>query len=80
MRGADMDEDDKPNRDEDTSSDDSEVDWKGYVYHEESEKEAVHLDGKDYVALFIASLETTFLPLVLLGLLLIVLGLIFRFI
>lgn len=63
---------------EDTLPDDTGVDWKDYVFHEESEKEAVHLDATDYAALFVAALETVFLPLVILGVMLLVIGLIFR--
>jgi hypothetical protein len=60
------------------ASDDEEVDWSQYVYKEQQEAAQVSLDAKDYVALFIASLETIFLPLVILGLMLILFGLLTR--
>lgn len=42
-----------------------EVDWSQYGEHDSST--TVALDGKDYIALFIASMETIFLPLVILA-------------
>ena len=43
---------------------DLEIDWLDYA---QAEQQAVRpLDGKDYVALFIASLQTIFLPLIVL--------------
>ena len=47
----------------DESKDD--IDWSQYGEHEPTI--ATPLDAKDYVALFIASLETIFLPLVILA-------------
>ncbi len=52
-----------------------EIDWSEYGEHEESRHPP--LDGTDYVAFFIASLETIFLPLVLLAVVLVVIGLAF---
>jgi hypothetical protein len=44
---------------------DEEIDWLRYAQREE--QEALRpLDGKDYIALFIASCQTIFLPLIVL--------------
>ncbi len=51
------------------------IDWSEYGEHDEPTH--APLDGKDYVAFFIASLETIFLPLVLLAVVLLVIGLAF---
>ncbi|MGY5874716.1 MAG: hypothetical protein RTU30_03125 [Candidatus Thorarchaeota archaeon] len=56
---------------------DSDIDWTDYAYLEEGKERAVHLDLTDYVALFIASLQTIFLPLVVLGVFLFCLSLFF---
>ncbi len=53
-----------------------EFDWSYYGEHE-SESRHPSLDGTDYVALFIASLESIFLPIVLLAVVLATIGLIF---
>ncbi|MFW9848776.1 MAG: hypothetical protein ACFFF4_06530 [Candidatus Thorarchaeota archaeon] len=46
---------------------DDEKAWRDYRIRVEDEKiKAVHLDGKDYLALFVASLQTIFLPLIIL--------------
>lgn len=42
-----------------------EIDWSQYGEHDSTT--TIPLDGKDYIALFIASLETIFLPLVILS-------------
>jgi hypothetical protein len=49
---------------------DEDYDWSIY----DKEDTAVHLEGKDYIALFIASLETIFLPLVIIIILLFVIS------
>lgn len=47
-----------------TYPEEEEIDWLDYA---QAEEQAVRpLDGKDYVALFIASLQTIFLPLIVL--------------
>ncbi|MFW9959564.1 MAG: hypothetical protein ACFFDV_01010 [Candidatus Thorarchaeota archaeon] len=51
-----------------------EVDWSVYGDHEQA---ATSLEGKDILALFLASLQTIFLPLVLLGIFLFVIGILF---
>ncbi|MFX0044278.1 MAG: hypothetical protein ACFE8Z_00380 [Candidatus Hermodarchaeota archaeon] len=51
------------------------IDWSEYGDHDEPRHPP--LDGTDYLALFIASLETIFLPLVLLAIVLVVIGFIF---
>jgi len=53
-----------------------EFDWSHYGAHE-SESRHPPLDGTDYVALFIASLQSIFLPLVLLAVVLTAIGFIF---
>jgi hypothetical protein len=45
-------------------NDDESVDWS--EYEEPERDDVVHLDLKDYVALFIAALQTVFLPIVIL--------------
>ncbi|MFW9833426.1 MAG: hypothetical protein ACFFEK_05480 [Candidatus Thorarchaeota archaeon] len=45
-------------------NDEEDVDWS--VYEEQARDNEVHLDTVDYVALFIAALQTIFLPLVIL--------------
>ena len=46
------------------SEKEEEIDWLQYA---QGEQQAIRpLDGKDYVALFIASLQTIFLPLIIL--------------
>jgi len=75
-----MSEETRPDHEEPVSSDDADVDWKGIAFRQESGTEYAHLDAKDYVDLFIASLETIFLPLVILAILLLVLGAVFIFI
>ena len=55
----------------------SDIDWDDYIYHEPGETAAVDLDLTDYAALFIASLETIFLPLVVMGVLLFVMSIYF---
>ena len=57
-----------------------EVDWDEYVYLQEQERSHVSLDANDYVALFVASLTTIFLPIVILMIILVAVALAFRFI
>jgi hypothetical protein len=57
--------------------DESEVDWKEYVFQEEDIDAIRPLDATDYVALFIASLQTIFLPLVILMIVLFAFSLMF---
>ncbi len=53
--------------------DSQEPDWSEYVYQEE--KRPLHrLSADDYVALFIAALQTIFLPLVILAIFLVIVG------
>lgn len=54
--------------------DETHYDWSVYGDHEQA---TTSLEGKDYLAIFIASLQTIFLPIILLGTFLFVLGLIF---
>jgi hypothetical protein len=51
---------------------DPDYDWREYGDHE---SRVEHLEGKDYLALFIASLQTIFLPLVILAVVLLAIGL-----
>ncbi|MFW9909358.1 MAG: hypothetical protein ACFFEF_12350 [Candidatus Thorarchaeota archaeon] len=43
-----------------------EPDWDSYRYYDEAEQGQVSLDATDYLALFVAALQTVFLPLVIL--------------
>lgn len=52
------------NNEEQPQHEEEEIDWMQYARGEE---QAIRpLDGKDYLALFIASLQTIFLPLIIL--------------
>ena len=64
-----MEFDDEKNAEQDSE----EYDWRDYGEHEE---ESVSLQGKDYLAIFIASLQTIFLPLIVLMIVLFGFGLI----
>jgi hypothetical protein len=55
----------------------SEVDWKDYVFQDDDTHPIRPLDATDYVALFIASLQTIFLPLIILIIVLLAFGFIF---
>ncbi len=57
-----------------------EVDWDEYVYLQEQERSQVSLDATDLVALFVASLTTIFLPIVILIVILVIIALLFGFI
>lgn len=59
------------------SEDESEVDWKEYVFQEDETHPLRPLDATDYVALFIASLQTIFLPLIILMIVLMAFAFIF---
>ena len=53
------------NEEEQTQPEEEDIDWLKYAQGEE--QQALRpLDGKDYIALFIASIQTIFLPLVIL--------------
>lgn len=47
-------------------NDNEDVPWDDIVYYEEQQGQTIHLDATDYVALFIAALQTIFLPCVIL--------------
>lgn len=66
-------EDDRDFRDEENDLEDSseQYDWRDYGEHKEAD---VSLQGKDYMAIFIASLQTIFLPLIILFILLFSMG------
>ncbi len=67
-----------PERKGATDDPDRDIDWAEYAYQEtQRTKPAIPLDATDYVALFLASLQTIFLPLVILAVLLLILGLYF---
>ncbi len=53
------------NQDEHNQSKEKEIDWLEYATTEEDQA-LRPLEGKDYIALFIASLQTIFLPLIIL--------------
>lgn len=52
------------NEEEQLRPEDDEIDWLEYAQQEEQALRP--LDGKDYIALFVASLQTVFLPLIIL--------------
>ncbi len=52
-------------QDEQKQSEEREIDWLDYATTEEDQA-LRPLEGKDYIALFIASLQTIFLPLIIL--------------
>lgn len=52
------------NEEEQSEPEEEKIDWLQYA---EGEEQALRpLDGKDYIALFIASIQTIFLPLIIL--------------
>ncbi|MHA1247652.1 MAG: hypothetical protein ACTSPE_10025 [Candidatus Thorarchaeota archaeon] len=50
------------------------VTWDKIVYQEHDAQSTVSLDATDYVALFIASLQTVFLPIVIVGIMFVLIG------
>ena len=42
------------------------VPWNDIVYYEEQQDQTIHLERSDYVAIFIAALQTIFLPCIIL--------------
>lgn len=71
MRMMAMERNQERGKEPEPSPDDGQVDWSEYSPPKEQESTTRPLDAKDYVALFIASLETIFLPLIILGLILV---------
>lgn len=63
-------DDDVDSREHEEKSND--FDWSVYGDHEQA---TTSLEGKDIIAIFIASLQTIFLPLVILAAVLIIMGL-----
>ncbi len=47
-------------------NDNEDVPWDDIVYYEEQQDQTIHLEGSDYVAVFIAALQTIFLPCIIL--------------
>jgi hypothetical protein len=70
----------EPSKEPEPEPEDERVDWSDYVYHEPESSPTTSLDATDWVALFIASLETIFLPLVILALMLLAIALVIRII
>ncbi|MHA2024830.1 MAG: hypothetical protein ACW98U_02920 [Candidatus Thorarchaeota archaeon] len=62
---------------EDKKKSEEEIDWLDYASQQETQA-LRPLDGKDYLALFIASLQTIFLPLVILVIVLVSISLLFQ--
>lgn len=62
---------------DDNEKQEEEIDWLDYALQEE-EQALRSLDGKDYVALFIASCQTIFLPLIVLVIVLVAINLLFQ--
>ncbi len=63
--------------DESSDFEDDKVSWDDVVYHEKRQESTVTLDAKDYLALFIASLQTIFLPIIILIIVFLVFGMVF---
>ncbi|MGD2073214.1 MAG: hypothetical protein PVG65_06980 [Candidatus Thorarchaeota archaeon] len=61
----------------DDQEDETDVDWKQHLYQEDKTQQIRPLDATDYVALFIASLQTIFLPIVILIVVLVAFAFIF---
>ena len=57
------------------NGDEDDPEWDEYRVYFEEKQETVKLQGKDYIALFIASLQTIFLPLIILMIVFAVIGL-----
>ncbi len=53
--------------------------WSDYRTHNDESDPSVALEFKDYIALFIASLQTIFLPLIILMIVMVSISLIFTF-
>ncbi|MDF1539893.1 MAG: hypothetical protein P1Q69_13425 [Candidatus Thorarchaeota archaeon] len=64
----------------DSESSYEEVDWTDYRSVEEEQDKDVSLEWRDYVALFIAALQTIFLPLIVLAIVFFIFGLLFSLI
>ena len=47
-------------------NDNEDVPWDDIVYYEEQQDQTIRLEGSDYVAIFIAALQTIFLPCIVL--------------
>ena len=62
-------EDDETQRD---TTEIDEYDWRDYGDHDQSYSQS--LEGKDILAIFIASLQTIFLPLVILAVAMVIIG------
>lgn len=62
---------------EDTTQE--EPDWRQYARREDYHKNRVHLDKTDYLALFLAAVQTIFLPLIVIALALVASSLILTF-
>ena len=54
------------------SAENQEYDWRDYGDHDQSYSQ--DLDAKDIVAIFIAAIQTIFLPLVILGAAMLIIG------
>ena len=54
------------------STENQEYDWREYGDHDQSSSQ--DLDAKDVIAIFIAALQTIFLPLVILGVAMLIIG------
>lgn len=59
---------------ESSEVDNDEVPWEDIVFHEPQQEPSHSLDMTDYLALFIASLQTIFLPVVVLIVVFLVIG------
>ena len=60
------------------SENDEDIDWSEHIYQDETVSPVRPLDATDYVAIFIASLQTIFLPLILLMMIMVVIALVLQ--
>jgi hypothetical protein len=66
------------NFERDVEGNDEEIDWREHIHQDDSVSPTQPLDATDYVAIFIASLQTIFLPLILLMVIMVVIALVLQ--
>jgi hypothetical protein len=59
---------------DDDNQTDEEIDWGEHIHQDDTSSTIRPLDATDYVAIFIASLQTIFLPLILLMVIMVVIA------
>jgi co-chaperonin GroES (HSP10) len=61
-------------------NDNEDVPWDDIVYYEEQQDQTIHLEGSDYIAIFIAALQTIFLPCIAFMVILVAIAIVLPFI